>query len=91
MGVLRWLIKKAAVKAKLENDKVTKARKSCHEIHCCACYESVDGEPRKKRPSNPVQRKTVLDTVTSCLDFLPIVFSVLLLSQRNSKPSGRYS
>lgn len=57
MGVLRWLIKKKVVKAKLEIDKVTRARKRSHEIHCCASYENVDDEPLKKCPSNPVPRK----------------------------------
>lgn len=57
MGVLRWLIKKKAVKAKLENDEVTKAGKSCQEIHGCAGYENADDEPPKTCPSSPVRRK----------------------------------
>lgn len=39
-------------------------------------------------PIKPCAEKTVLDTITSYIDFLPIVFSVLLLSQENSKLSG---
>lgn len=56
----------------------------------CTCYENADvqatcDDPMKKFPSDPVLRKTVLDTVTSCVDLLLIVFSFLFLSLGSSK------